>query len=59
MIARFRTPPEPGTILGPTLSGDLLVVVSTENGVTHLRIATQHDIESARGLVRSTTEAKL
>lgn len=55
----YQTPPVPGTILGPNGFGELLVVLGSEDGVTYLGLATQPEVEAAKGQARSLTEVGL
>lgn len=55
----YQTAPEPGTILGPNGFGELLVVLGSEDGITYLGLATQPEVDAARGNARSLTELRL
>lgn len=57
--ARYPSPPEPGTIVGPTEVGEFLVVLWTDDGVTTFGYATQPEIEASRGKMRSITEMRI
>jgi len=45
--ARYPSPPEPGTIVGPNAFGEHLVVVGTEGGVTTFSYVTTDDVTAS------------
>lgn len=58
--ARYATPPEPGTIVGPNEFGEHLTVLETVDGVTYFGFTTTDDVKAAYSRdPQSVTEVKL